>query len=444
MVYKHRTISKLFICLLMTVWILRIAAVAGSAESVRYLRNTQYFPDAAGGFYMVTYDSDYYTLYTVRSDGSVHEELRESTQIEAVAADNGWLTMAAAIGVGKGIIRYCADGSMKNVMMVQWSDGAVASVCADSRNHIWMADADHALVREYDSGGQELKCYRTGTAVTALLTDAAGSHVYAAEENGTLRELNGNRVWTDIPCENGFEQNGNYLCCHGVVYTLDTEAGLTEIFSSDYPLICRTNRWVYASDGHIVYRLSEDGSVDAVCDTGTAIQRLTASGDTAAYVSAEGITVITPSMMKRQEQSSHPMLSAVMEPDVPPDLSALEMVDETTVEVIQGTTVAALKKQMHYPGWSLTVRNHQGSMVSSGTIGTGWELFFSKNGQEQCYATLVMGDLTGEGNVNARDSTMLADYLVEGTELEQPYLTAADMNRNGCIDFNDFVMLYGG
>ena len=49
--------------------------------------------------------------------------------------------------------------------------------------------------------------------------------------------------------------------------------------------------------------------------------------------------------------------------------------------------------------------------------------------------------MTGEGNVNSKDVTLLQKYLCDNAELDGAYLKAADFNLDGEADNRDLVLI---
>lgn len=109
-----------------------------------------------------------------------------------------------------------------------------------------------------------------------------------------------------------------------------------------------------------------------------------------------------------------------------------------------GTNLVDLLADLNYDKeiYSLEYVNYKGEIKSTGNVGTSGKLLLI-NGVEtkNVYTLIVYGDLTGEGNINSRDKTLLYNYLLGKAELKGAYLIAADINRDGVIDTKDLLFL---
>ena len=103
------------------------------------------------------------------------------------------------------------------------------------------------------------------------------------------------------------------------------------------------------------------------------------------------------------------------------------------------TTVSAFKSNIHYDSYGLTL--YQDNTVrKSGNLATAMTADFS-SGNSYWFELSVNGDVTGEGNVNTKDSNALMDYLLGSWSLSGAYLYSADLNFDGTIDLLDMVLL---
>lgn len=78
-----------------------------------------------------------------------------------------------------------------------------------------------------------------------------------------------------------------------------------------------------------------------------------------------------------------------------------------------------------------------GTIAKSGKLKTGFTAVIDS----KTYVIAVCGDVTGEGNVNSKDVTLLQKYLCDNAELGGAYLKAADFNLDGEADNRDLVLI---
>ncbi|MBQ7134264.1 MAG: dockerin type I repeat-containing protein [Ruminococcus sp.] len=105
------------------------------------------------------------------------------------------------------------------------------------------------------------------------------------------------------------------------------------------------------------------------------------------------------------------------------------------------TTVAKLKKNIYFKDYNLSFTRYDGKEITSGNIGTATIVRFYNNDYSKEFELSVVGDLTGEGNVNSRDRKMLFSFLLDEVSFSGVYCDSADINNSGGIDTSDLVLL---
>jgi hypothetical protein len=100
-----------------------------------------------------------------------------------------------------------------------------------------------------------------------------------------------------------------------------------------------------------------------------------------------------------------------------------------------GTTFAQFKKAISYDGYSIEFSK------SSGKIGTGSTVTFSRNNNNHKYIFIVMGDITGEGNINTNDRSAMLNYLLGTGKLNDEFIISGDLNSDNKISNIDLVLL---
>ena len=130
-------------------------------------------------------------------------------------------------------------------------------------------------------------------------------------------------------------------------------------------------------------------------------------------------------------------------PDVPenPDDENKEIVENekirtnnTTNEItsIPNSTIADLKELL---GAEIVVKNSNGEVVSDeSNLATGYVV-------NDKYTISVLGDVSGDGFVDARDSLRILKYAVGTYELNNEYAKSADLNKDGIIDARDSLRI---
>ena len=130
-------------------------------------------------------------------------------------------------------------------------------------------------------------------------------------------------------------------------------------------------------------------------------------------------------------------------PDVPenPDDENKEIVENekirtnnTTNEItsIPNSTITDLKELL---GAEIVVKNSNGEVVSNeSNLATGYVV-------NDKYTISVLGDVSGDGVVDARDSLRILKYAVGTYELNNEYAKSADLNKDGIIDARDSLRI---
>ncbi len=108
--------------------------------------------------------------------------------------------------------------------------------------------------------------------------------------------------------------------------------------------------------------------------------------------------------------------------------------DKYIVGVAPSTSVTSFKKNFSD---SATVYNSDGNVMSSGNVRTGYTVSVNYH----TYTIIILGDLTGEGNVKTNDVNVLMNYCVDSESLNELQVLAADYDCNGVVDNRDLVLI---
>lgn len=119
--------------------------------------------------------------------------------------------------------------------------------------------------------------------------------------------------------------------------------------------------------------------------------------------------------------------------DIQPNNSEYLFSDGIVYGIYSGETVADFKNKTS----AENVYKADGTLAKSGKLKTGFTAVIDS----KTYVIAVCGDVTGEGNVNSKDVTLLQKHLCDNAELDGAYLKAADFNLDGEADNRDLVLI---
>lgn len=130
------------------------------------------------------------------------------------------------------------------------------------------------------------------------------------------------------------------------------------------------------------------------------------------------------------------------ESGVTSDVYNIDKENKIITGIEPGTTIAEIKKNINYNGYTLKFINYRGNEVKSGTIGSTAKLQFIRDSQIAYeYHVVIFGELTGEGNINSRDFNSIYNHLLGKTALEGYFLMAADTNHDGTVNTLDLLRI---
>lgn len=410
------------------------------AAGMEYLTQINIYPDINGGFRIITYNDSRYRTCRIAADGSIYDEADESIPVSAVNSCGTDMAVMSVSANTLNIIVYNFQSGRNNVVMLPKGDINGSLIGIDREQKIYLTDKRKRELRTYNIRGEMISSLDTGSTVNRIFTDGNGSVIFAVTDKGLLNITSNRYIGGTVPNEE-FTFNGKYCSSGSIIYELDPDRGFIEIFRSVYTMICRTEKSIFASDGSIIYRLDESGEVMAHFDTGINIHKLIANGNNVCYMSNDDFFILDAGDMTKEIKSGS---SEEPVPDYPEKITSQELriSNDRIGGITHGTTLAQLKKKINFGDYEITTINHHRSVITSGIVGSGYEIIFSGGGRELRYFTVVPGDITGEGQVNSRDYEKIADHITGNETLDGIEYEAADIDSNGEITLSDFYDVY--
>lgn len=433
-----------------------------------------YFPDGKSGLYLVERNKDgSATVWHCFEDSK--SKIQDSINFDNAFCSDGSLYLTE----NRGRILYVMPiGKESDLADVSLSDEYIMSIEEDHWYFLDRSDIHKVIKYDYYYGTSEEINFSCD--IDMIFTDKASKNVFGISKDGVI-DINKNKF---IECEvpkMPFKFNvGMFTDSDGKVYSFDSQIGFEAVLDTGYENICCTKNTVYALDNNEIYQLDENGDIISVCYTEICISDIISSGDNLYGIADKDVIYIPKSSFvkyandesvaseiseiqsKVEVSSAEPsrviqrsvIESSVKEYSRVIEKSVIEMashdysisidkyaVSEDMIFIGQGTTVAGLKKGISYGDNKISITNHNGKSVTSGTMGTGWRIDFSGNGAVKSYYTVVTGDVTGEGNINTRDIYLMKEYIFGKEDFSKYQLISADINENGIIDSVDLYLL---
>lgn len=325
-----------------------------------------------------------------------------------------------------------------------------SSQLAYSGNYVYIAD-DYGNVFLYSKNGKLLTTFEVHSDRCNLMCDYYGT-VYCITNN-SLYEVSGQNIYhicnCNIDAPARFISSNTFVDAVGCVYTL----GSNGIFS---PLGFQSTA-TYPSGGicNNCVITAKYNTINAVDINSNIIERYANLNK-----QIESICVVDNNILALVHQSGYPAVCHITysqlskynhdnsnedTPDISADISSeiyeIDHQNQWIVDIPAGTTVAKFKRNVNYNGFNVSFVRNDKKIIESGNIGTGTIVTFYNDEVSIEYALSVKGDLTGEGNMNSRDKTMLFNYLLEENSPTGVYFEACDLDYSNSIDAVDLVIL---
>ena len=324
--------------------------------------------------------------------------------------------------------------------------------CCDN-NYLYLENSDNSReLRKYSFSGSLVQTYSFANDITSAFCGySSGAFINGG---GTLYRISGSSFVSlsgDYASNDLFAASDDYVVSSsGSVYRVS--GGLKKLFDTGSAVrgACVIGDTVYcsASSGIFGYDLNTGDKVSSYTN-GSSPLSLYADGNSIISVTAGGSAGISrDSFIDLRIKSDTATQSGDNGGDSPTPLNKTVSSDVYNVSrdkltisgISPGTTVAGFKSNMRYNSYSVALFR-DGAEKKSGNVGTAMTAVFSSDSEKYSFELSVIGDLTGEGNVNSRDLKLLMDYMIGNADYNGVYLISSDLSGDGKIDVVDSAML---
>lgn len=300
-----------------------------------------------------------------------------------------------------------------------------------------------SVIERFSSGGKLLSSYDFKDANAEIVCGYRAG--FCVLSSGTLYRNQGDRYTAldgeAVSSPAVFIAQDLLRDIRGNIYRVD-DTGVSLVlhtsFSGYFAAAALSDGSIYAADQNIIYHYDiNTGQRSDYYEADFAISALFYSGGFLYTVSASDNTVsrISPAQFT-------PYQEEIVPPSLFPISSVVYTVDSVRYHISRipsPTTFAQFKGNMVYDGCQAQLFR-DGKEVKSGNVGTAMTAVFSGE-DTYIFELSVIGDITGEGNVNSRDVSELMDYFLGNIRFDGVYTEAADLSGDGRVDMVDLAML---
>ena len=107
----------------------------------------------------------------------------------------------------------------------------------------------------------------------------------------------------------------------------------------------------------------------------------------------------------------------------------------------QNVSVGSFVSAISSVGGKATVKNQNGTVVSSGNIGTGFVITINNNSNSNTYTVIVNGDTSGDGRVSAVDLLQVQKQILGTYSMSGAHFLAGDTSNDGKISAVDLLQV---
>ncbi|MDO4730964.1 MAG: dockerin type I repeat-containing protein [Clostridia bacterium] len=233
-------------------------------------------------------------------------------------------------------------------------------------------------------------------------------------------QISYNDTTLSLTTENGVDFNG----CDEIKFTIEDLTGIGNYYVSVFGLCDTSGKPLKLNFTLEVSEPSKEPSKSPSSD----------------YISSSEEPQSKKPSSSSQDESSSENESVSEYSELDSDIYTIDTDRKFILGVQSATTIAMMKNHLNCK--NPIFYDQSGDVVKSGKVGTGFLVKPNENdSDDDCFTIILYGDLTGEGNINSRDLTLIIEYVLQGSELEPYRKEAADLNCDGVVDEIDIACL---
>lgn len=312
----------------------------------------------------------------------------------------------------------------------------------------------HTTVEKFSTQGKHIKTYTFDDHLMSLLSSKNGTllvHSYYGVyrySNDSFIKISNNSLFPNSM----FISDTMFMDGDGWIYDISQNQIVkpTE-FESDVmmPSGGVYSEYIIASKANIIYAISKtDGLLKKSFSLNNNIEQINVIGDKIIAMTYVGKTPVVDIInFSEFKQVKQPILnnqnnSQYENYTINSDVYTVDNMNYKIKDIPHGTTAAKFKKNMNFDGYNVEFTRYDGKIIKSGNVGTATIARFYNDTASYEYELSVLGDLTGEGNLNSRDKDLMFKFLLKLVSFNGVYLDSANLHKEQPkIDVADLVVM---
>ncbi|MGN1126475.1 MAG: dockerin type I repeat-containing protein [Ruminococcus sp.] len=432
-------------CLVITIVILMCFHVGASVKS-----SYKYYPDGTVYFHCDN-SNDYFVSFSgndiiINSIGKGYKKITaESDVIKCnYAGGNFYFFLKPENHIPKAIKFNYSTGSIYTTTFSEIKDNGYLTCSVDNKGYYYIA--------EYKSRQKVYKCSQQGNIVKAFNFDMTVSQIDT--NDGTtqfvltslgLYKIQNDTV-TKVNCEYpGFPMtmiNKNYFAADNIVRDISKNGNEICPYKSGKTAILN-NGFAYSEGKTIYYTPYGKDNPQKYYKADENINYLFGSGEKICFITDGGAYKISTNELKTIEsnnKSTDSTGNGTISDGGKITSNTYTIGNKYIKNVPPKTTISTFKNNVSYDGYEISFL-YNGSVKTSGYVSTNMDVTFSNNTIEISRKIIVTGDITCDGKVNSKDTSLLMKYLLGTSPLNNICKQAGNVTGNGKLNNADLVAI---
>lgn len=326
--------------------------------------------------------------------------------------------------------------TMNDSKKTRWTLCSVDSSC----NYYFVDFYNRTLLHKYNSKGNLINTYKFDSNISQIDT-TNGTYQFVLTSY-SLCFIKENTVYSTSNDYSFFPMtmiHNEYYCGNGKIYSLFSNKEYSSYNDNKTALL--SNGIAKAKSNKIIYS-AFNNSTDKEYSFNFDIDNLYGYKDRIIVTKGSNIYIVKIGELKnrkiKQPKSIKSQNNSSISYKVSSNVYTID--DQYITGVSPNTTIATFKKNVSYDGYDIAfIKN--GSVVSSGKIGTGMIVRFTRNNEFIERTFIIKGDVNCTGTVNSKDTDSYMNFLLGLEGLSDEAMIASDINNDGVLDNSDLVLM---